>query len=133
LEVRRLKDHAKGEVIKAISQGLVMTMEDLQSIIVRAQPNKPDYDPNLPVLDVLVASVIGNCIKHGDMARFSLLINYVMGKPKPLGSSWHDDLPSEDGKDPTAAAQTALKAIPSSVLIEALRKQNAGTGPEPAG
>lgn len=129
-EIRQLKGEAKAEVLRAISEGLLMDMGSLQSLVQKAQPRiggqvNPHYDSTVPVVDVLVASVLGNCIKDGDMARFSLLINYVMGKPKPLGSSWHDDPPDEDGK-PTA--QTALKQIPSAMLIEMIRRTNAPTG-----
>lgn len=111
-----------------------MNMGDLQAIVQKAQPNvkgqpNPLHDPKLPVVDVLVASVLGNCIKDGDMARFSMLINYVMGKPKPLGSSWHDDPPEDNGPNPTSA----LKMIPSAALTEIIRRQNAPTGSDTGG
>jgi hypothetical protein len=124
LEVRRLKDQAKAEVIKSISEGLMMTKDEIAKVM---------NDPEATMVQMLVGAVILKAIKEGDMYRFGTLINYVLGKPKPLGSSWHDDLPSEGGKDPSEIAKQALKAIPSSALIEVLRKQNGSTGSEPSG
>lgn len=109
LEVRQLKDCAKAEVIAAISKGLMMTKDDMAKMM---------NDPNATMAQMAAGAVILAAIKHGDIHRFGTLINYVLGKPKPLGSSWHDDLPSENGP----SASPSLQAVPSSALIEIMRR-----------
>lgn len=119
-EIRQLKGEAKAEVLRAISEGLLMDKEQIARVM---------NDPKSNMAQMLVGSVILAAIKHGDVHRFGTLINYVMGKPKPLGSSWHDDPPSDDGPSP----QTALKQIPSAMLIEMIRRTNAPTGSDTGG
>ncbi len=94
-----------------------MSIGELQALMQKAngKEGNPHFDPDTPVVDVLVASVLAQAIKHGDMARFTYMANFIIGKPKPVEIN-------EDASDPANPANM-LKAIPSAYLIDALRKK----------
>lgn len=117
LDVRRMKDLAKAEVIKAISEALMMTKDDMRDVM--------NNNPDASMAQLMVGAVILQCIKEGDVQRFSTLINYVLGRPKPLGSSWHDSL--DEDSEAEADAKRALSLVPSSALLEIMRRANDST------
>lgn len=111
LDVRRLKDQAKAEAIKAIAECLLMDRTQIANMMA---------DPQSTMVQLITGSVISQALKQGDMNRFALLLNYVMGKPKPLTSSWHDDVPESERE---ADNREAIKRVPTELLLQAMKAQ----------
>lgn len=78
-------------------------------------------NPESTMVQLLTGSVIAKALKEGDMNRMVMLLNYVMGRPKPIGPG---DLPDETG----TGATNMLSGIPSSVLLDAMKRQTNGDG-----
>lgn len=98
-----LRAKCKEEVIEAIATCLLAKQAELRVI---------GQDPEASSAQALVAALLIRAISGGCHNRAQLLMNYILGKPKPFED---DDEELEDIKTP-------LQGVPTGVLMKLLRE-----------
>lgn len=111
-DVRDVKHLAYVEVVRAISKSFMMTQRELTEAV---------NDPDASMAQRLMGKMLLKSEKARCPQRTQLLLNYVLGKPKPA-----EDPGEEDGGREMGELREALKAVPASVLLELMTRFKPG-------
>jgi hypothetical protein len=123
--LKKLAREGRDAALAAIESVMLMTPNQLRESL---------QNPDAPLVQHLVASVMNKALKEGCPVRAQFLMNYVLGRPQTsadLEKTLEDNARDNDGAvDPNS--------IPSSVLIEVInrhaeeQKQVAAAPPPPS-
>lgn len=108
-ELKKLAREARETALASIEKVMLMTPNELRESL---------QNPDAPLVQHLVASVMNKALKEGCPVRAQFLMNYVLGRPQTsadLEKTLEDNARDNDGAlDPNS--------IPSSVLIEVINR-----------
>lgn len=108
-ELKKLAREGRDAALAAIESVMLMTPNQLRESL---------QNPDAPLVQHLVASVMNKALKEGCPVRAQFLMNYVLGRPQTsadLEKTLEDNARDNDGAlDPNS--------IPSSVLIEVINR-----------
>lgn len=108
-ELKKLAREARETALASIEKVMLMTPNQLRESL---------QNPDAPLVQHLVASVMNKALKEGCPVRAQFLMNYVLGRPQTsadLEKTLEDNARDNDGAlDPNS--------IPSSVLIEVINR-----------
>lgn len=114
-DVRRMKEHSKSETIRVISECLLMSKADLAAML---------KDPASSMIQMMVGSVMVKAVEHSDAYRLTQLLDYVVGRPRPM----IEDAPTNPSEDADNAKSALVRQIPTSTLLELVKaSRNAPT------
>lgn len=105
-DLLKLRQIARSEVVRVISKCMVMTRDQLKTM---------SLSKDATIAEILIASIITHAIKNGCPIRTQFLLQYVVGKPKPVEFEDEGETVEPD----------AVDMLPSEIIIDVLRKHAA--------